>query len=344
MTIVRPLFIALALVTSTWTKADVLFESDDTLQFNLKADFELIDSERNKSRQYPGMLQIADSEIPLELEVRGNFRLKKSTCRYPPLRLNFKKEHVNDTLFDKQRRLKLVVQCSRRAVFEDYLRIEFLIYKMYSQLSDASFKVRWVEVGYQQFGSEEAPSVRPGFLIEQKKRMEKRLDMHDIKHSRVSHRDLVSLEANLIDLFQFMIGNTDYSLLEGEGEGEDKEACCHNAKLLTKKKDETPYLPVPYDFDNAGLINARYATPNEALGTSSVTQRRYRGFCIHNNLIPQNLETLRQHKETFFALLRDDPLLSSKSKKRTVRYLEGFYDVIDSDSRLKRQISGRCRG
>ena len=36
---------------------------------------------------------------PLEIEVRGNNRLRKPVCRFPPLKLNFEKSERYGTLF-----------------------------------------------------------------------------------------------------------------------------------------------------------------------------------------------------------------------------------------------------
>ena len=36
------------------------------------------------------------------------------------------------------------------------------------------------------------------------------------------------------------------------------------------------------DFDSSGFVNAPYAAPDEQLGLSSVRDRQYRGYCIHN--------------------------------------------------------------
>ena len=64
-------------------------------------------------------------------------------------------------------------------------------------------------------------------------------------------------------MFQFMIGNTDFSV-----------AYQHNGKLLYANKNH----PLPYDFDLCGLVDASYAIVNSRLGIKSVKDRKYRGF------------------------------------------------------------------
>ena len=69
-------------------------------------------------------------------------------------------------------------------------------------------------------------------------------------------------------LFQYLIGNTDFSPLSSiEGD------CCHNAKLIGEESLE-PVHPVPYDFDSSGWVDrALRRAPPEQLPIREVTQR-----------------------------------------------------------------------
>ncbi len=259
--------------------AGPLFESEKALALTLSAPFSKISRERDKKKHYPARLLWGDSrEIAIELQVRGNNRLKKSTCRYPPLKVHFKKKVVEDSIFSGQSDLKLVVACKKR--YSQYVRMEFLIYKMFASLSNNSFKVRWLELTFID-GKRERQS--PGFFIEQKKRMGNRLGLTQVHQNRVSMALLDQHSAVIVDLFQFMIGNTDYSNFQASG----TKDCCHNIKLMRKTNDDSnSYIPVPYDFDNAGLINAQYAVPSAAVPIRSVKTRIYRGLCRFNPSVP----------------------------------------------------------
>ena len=83
-------------------------------------------------------------------------------------------------------------------------------------------------------------------------------------------------QSALAALFQYMIGNTDFSMVASV-EGED---CCHNGILLTG--DSPGYYYVPYDFDFAGIVDAPYAEPNPRFKLRGVTSRLYRGHCSFN--------------------------------------------------------------
>ena len=69
-------------------------------------------------------------------------------------------------------------------------------------------------------------------------------------------------------MFQYMIGNTDFSAVY-----------LHNERLFYV---DGMIVPVPYDFDMSGLVDASYAVVsqvrNEVLPIDKVTKRLYRGF------------------------------------------------------------------
>ena len=71
-------------------------------------------------------------------------------------------------------------------------------------------------------------------------------------------------------MFNYMIGFLDWS-----------PVYFHNVLLI--RTEDGRYITVPYDFDFAGVVNARYATAppeiTERYGFRRVTRRLYRGFC-----------------------------------------------------------------
>lgn len=89
----------------------------------------------------------------------------------------------------------------------------------------------------------------------------------------------------VIALFQYMIGNTDWSVMNN-----------HNVKeIISKKTALQGHLQCLYDFDYSGLVNAEYAIPSEALGIEKVTDRIYRGYTRTSEEI-QNALALFQEK------------------------------------------------
>ena len=137
----------------------------------------------------------------------------------------------------------------------------------------------------------------------------------------------------LVAVFEYMIGNTDWSVPH-----------YHNVKLMRPldKKTSLP-LVVPYDFNNSGLVNASYALPQEELGIESVRVRLYRGF-------PRTLEELeriaaefKDKKKDIWALINNCEWLSTKFKKEMIGYLEDFYKVLDSKTSIKYNFIDNAR-
>ena len=92
-------------------------------------------------------------------------------------------------------------------------------------------------------------------------------------------------------LFQYLIANTDFSVIRGpEGEG-----CCHNGRVIAPRGEQTGWIVLPYDFDQAGIINTDYSLPDRRLGIRVVTSRLYRGFCWQNEALKEAAEQIATH-------------------------------------------------
>jgi hypothetical protein len=121
-----------------------------------------------------------------------------------------------------------------------------------------------------------------------------------------------------------MIGNTDWAVPNN-----------HNIKLIRPAKD-TFALPkvVPYDFDFAGLVNAPYAIPHEAIGTTSVTERVYRGFPRTMEELKKVVTLFNEKKESFIKLIKEFELIEKKDRDIMIKYVNEFYTIINSDRKL----------
>jgi hypothetical protein len=312
-----------------------LFDNDEQVSMSLAADFSTILNEKDKSKRYPARLSYQDENgshgLDVELEVRGNFRL--GHCQVPGLRVFIPKGA--DGLFEEQKKLKLVTQCRiKSSLYQDYLLQEYAIYKAYQALTPESFQTRLAMVDYLDTGKDKTWS-NYGFFIEDIGKMGKRLGMKKVADNRISRKALVPASTNLASLYMYLVGNTDYSLLKGEGD----EACCHNAKLLDTGEG---FLPVPYDFDLAGMINASYAAPPVGLNIDKVTQRLYRGFCDNNEHLAANIALLNERKAAVYDVYADERI-RPKSVKRMHKFLDRFYRIINDQKQLNRRVIGKCR-
>jgi hypothetical protein len=174
------------------------------------------------------------------------------------------------------------------------------------------------------------------FLIEPEEWLAKRRDVRLAKVASIEREQLDPVQANLAEVFEFLVGNTDFSMIRGP-KGDD---CCHNVVLLTAANGAV--LPVPYDFDATGIVAAPYARPAEGLGIGSVQQRLYRGYCRPEATLQGTLDRFREARADIYALFKNDARLDAIAIERTTNYLDAFYEIIDKPENLKRKVSSRC--
>jgi hypothetical protein len=338
---VWPLFIVSPILAAE--QPDILFSSSEIIDLRLEAPFSLIDSERDKEKRYDGKLSYMGAQgeriiIDANFEVRGNWRLVKENCRHPQLWVDLKKNQTEGTLFENQNRLKLVVQCDRYNKYRDFLLKEQLAYELFAMISDHNFATRLFNVSYVETGDTDAGRTDLGFFIEHKNRLAKRLQFSKVKENSISPTELNSLQSSLVSVFSFLIGRTDYSTIQGPA-GDD---CCHNLKLL--KADQGEFFAFPYDFDNTGFVDASYAAgPSSNIGTRSLKERVYRGFCVHNDTLDQALSIARESHDAVEAAIANHPLLRDSTKKESLRFVSEFYEILENPKKVKKHLHGSCR-
>lgn len=320
---------------------DPLFNSDEPLTITLTGPFKTLDKQRDKSAEYEvGSLSYEGPDGPINIETRykprGNFRLEKENCSHAQLWLNLKKKQTKKTVFANQNKLKLVVQCRDSNRYQSYLRKEYQAYRMLNLMTEASYRVRWVTVTYQDLQAKNLRT-QSAFLIEHKNRVADRLNLNPVDEQRINRTELDPVHATRAAMFNYFIGNADFSIVAAT-EG----SCCHNAKLL-RADDESPYVPVIYDFDSSGYVDAPYAITPAKLELRNVRQRIYRGFCTDPEVLDGILDEFRNKRESLLAVAAETDQVGKRSARKGVSYLKDFYSVIENPKRLKKRIIEVCR-
>jgi len=319
---------------------DPLFASNEIIDVEIEAPFEQLSIDRPDEEELAGKFRYtADDgnlvEFDVAVRTRGRLRRNKKVCRFPPLRLNFKKSEVKGSLFDKQDRLKVVTHCNRSQRYEQALISEYLAYRIFNLLTDVSFRVRLARVTYT-YTDADLQLPRFAIFIEHKDRIEKRLGAKTIKVERALIQDLGRPDLNLTSVFQFLIGNTDYSPIATVPD----EDCCHNQILFAR--DGEPHYTIPYDFDQSGLVGAPYAAPNKRFGLKSTRERLYRGRCVNNSYLPSTIKLFDDKRSDIEALIRNQQGLTKGTAKQLLKYVKLFYDLIDNPRRLNSRIVKKC--
>ncbi|MBT8095496.1 MAG: hypothetical protein KJO19_00555, partial [Woeseia sp.] len=252
--------------------ANPLFTADDVLEVTLTGPLSSLIEDPEHKVEAPFILTADGVEHSIAVRTRGNSRLQ--VCEFPPLRLNFVREATRGSVFEGQNKLKLVTHCRNYDRGEQDMLEEFLAYRLFNVLTDASFRVRMMRIRYVDTdgGLDDDASFRYGFALEPEDQLAARLGGAPAEISGVPKRRHDLEQASLLYLFQYMIGNTDWGFVKADYD----DTCCHNVELF---EIDGVIHTIPYDFDLTGLVNARYARPDPLLRIKTVRQRLYRGLC-----------------------------------------------------------------
>ena len=336
------LFLTISDASAQERKApDPLFQSDEILDIRIVVPMATILSERPDEIELPGTLHYtsdvgASVDIDIKIRTRGRFRLRKDICSFPPMRLNVVKSQAKDTLFHKQDKLKLVTHCQSFDSYKQVLLREYTAYRILNVMTDASFQVRLLRITYVDADGKRDDDVRFGFFIEHRDRLAKRLGKQVLDIPRTHSTTLNAEYSNMVVLFHYLIGNTDFSSVKGAKD----DMCCHNHVLFGNEGEKI--WSVPYDFDQSGLVNAPHAGANPRFRLRTVRQRLYRGRCTNNQHLSASIEAFNGKRDEIFAVLNEVEAASKRSVKSMVSFVEKFYKTVNSERRVNSNLIKMC--
>src|SRR5262245_55882108 len=284
----------------------------------------------------------APERFNIRLGAGGLSRRSGGICTFPPLRLNFHDAVTRNSIMQGQSRLKLVTRCRSPANYEQLTVLEYLAYRLYREITPQSFAVRPARVTYRDTDGRRREETQFNFLIEDVDDVayRNRRVALDVRPDAVRAAQLDPDAAANFALFEFMIGNLDWDMVSDRA-GDD---CCHNSKLIAATAAApTAVVPVPYDFDYSGFVNAPYATPPAGLGVANVRTRLYRGYCRFNDQLPAAVARFRAHRDAMLALIAGESRLSQGGRNSARDYIQSFFAVLDDPQRYQRQIVEQCR-
>jgi hypothetical protein len=267
--------------------------------------------------------------VPARVRVRGIWRLKH--CEFPPIRLNFAGKDTKNTVFDGLDKPKLVNYCRDNDQYEQYMLQEAQLYRIYQLLTPISHRVRVVRLTYLDSASGKKEAERYAMIVEDPDQLANRLLSKPIKQKGASPADMEPKELALAYMFLYFIGNLDFSF---NG--------LHNTELLGTMDGRI--LPVAYDFDYAGAVNASYAVPPPNYGVPNVRTRKFLASCEISPEFPGAVNRLVEKKDAIYALYHDEigKLMSPSIVRETLGYFDDFYDQVKSQNDAERNIFRKC--
>jgi len=308
-----------------------LFEESAPMHITLTLDLKKYQREKYKGEYMPvHFLYEFNDTISLEktmrLKARGEFR--RGHCHLAPFWLNVREAGAKNEQFPDIKRIKIVTHCKGSKAYDEYVLKEYLCYKIYNIISPLSFRVRLLRMTYVDTGRKNKQSEGWAFMIEPVDMLAERHDAEEVKNDNLSTRRMRPMEMDVLALFQYMIGNVDYSIRNR-----------HNVKIL-----ELPggYTPVPYDFDYCGLVNTYYALPTENLDIKSVRERYYLGPCRSGEANRSAVEHLNQHREDILHLVNEFEFLNEKQKTNMLSYLEEYFALASKYKIIQYNLNRTC--
>ena len=305
----------------------------------MKFDIKEFRKTRRKEKYHPAELtcHVSDSfqvTHPVRVRARGIFR--RDYCTMPPFWLNIRHAGIEASLQDPALRdvvkMKMVTRCRPTASHENLVLREYLVYQLYNLLSDYSFDTRLVRIKYIDTGRKNRESEDWGFLIESNEKMAERNNAVIVDTDGLSLRTVNREIMDKVAFFCYMVGQLDYSV-----------AGQHNLRILAVKEGgPTGFIPVPYDFDFCGLVNAEYANPTESLGLVSVRQRYYLGPCRDEASYQKTINWLASYREALVDLIMNFEYLPEKEKLDMVDYLDSYFTDAERESFIRYRINSTC--
>lgn len=310
-----------------------LFSSDTVLKASIRLDFkDLCNPRETEDCEFTATsLDYVDDagkrhSLPVAVKIRGGWRSLSRNCSAPLLWVRFDEQAALGTVFEGQSLLPLTTHCGKgasidalrrevgRAEYEQYLLREYLGHRLYQLVSDFAVGARLVRITYPDpEGSRRVPE-HYAFFTEHFEDLAARTGSRRLDRGSFDPDRLDPQAAATLALFQYMIGNTDWSIVRER-----------NTALLLKDGRQ---IPVPYDLDMSGLVNAAYAGPAPGLPIDDVRQRYFLGYCQPGTDWESVFAIFEERKPELLALTEAVPGLSRKSRRSTDRFLEEFFETI----------------
>ena len=313
-----------------------LFDHSEPMDITLKFDIKSYQRSKAKGEYLPVQLtyhvnDTLDINKKVRVKARGEFR--RAWCILPPFFISLKKAKIGNKYLEDINKIKIVTHCRESKSYEQYLMKEYLTYKIYNEISPYSFRTRLIRMKYIDTGRRNKEYNSWAFMIEPEEMMAERLGVMSLKSDAVSMKYTDTLMMNVVALYMYMIGNSDYSI-----------AGRHNVKLIRRLDPIKPLpVPVPYDFDYSGIVNASYAIPGENLGLLSVTERYYLGPCRDDHHYLTAIEHIQKKKDRILEIVESSPYLDEKNSKEMLRYLKSYFSLAEKPESLLRSLKSTCR-
>lgn len=345
MRLLRLLCAALALwwvasaATASPASAQAMFRDDAPLTLTLTTNLRDLLRERDSTslRWFGAELAYDDStgtmrRLPVELRARGHFRRQARNCAFPPLFLRSDRAARDGTILQGNPRLKLVTPCRPAADdYQQYIFVEYLTYRTYAIMNPVHHRTRLARITYRDSTERVKPITVTAFFLEIEEEVADEAQLTFTEQTGAVFGDVEPEALNRLSLFEYWVGNTDWSL-----------GALHNISLF--QTAQGGYVPVAYDFDWSGVVNARYSFPSEKLGIRTVRERLHRGPCrtlAEWAPVIAHFQSKRAAVDSLWAT----PLAGLEPKRQAdgKSFLDQLWPILADPKRVERDLVKTCQ-
>lgn len=312
-----------------------LFEIKEPLNMTLKFSVKELQKTKFKEEYLPAEMtcHVDDNfEVTHAVRIRARGEIRKKICFAPMFWVNIRHSGIEAEDLADVSKLKMVTRCKSSTSHEYYVLREYLVYQIWNLLSPYGFNTRLVKLKIIDTSRKNKESDNWAFFIEPEAMMAERNNCMSIKSDRLSLKTVNREWMDKAAFFSYMIGQSDFSVTGR-----------HNLKILTPKEyGPTGFIPVPYDFDYCGFVDAEYATPGDNLGVESVRERYYLGACRSEEVYMKTISWLASYRDEIKELILSFEYMEESEKQYLVEYIESYFEESERSWFLDRKISPTC--
>lgn len=332
------LFVVCATSSMSVRAEGPLFGDDAVFDLEIHASLTGLMRQEAGAPDVTGRMDLPDgTSVPISLNKYGISRLRE--CDLASLKITAEADDIAGTIFEGLEILRLVTPCRLRGAYDKFTMLEYLAYRSYAVIAEPALGARLVRVSFDDSEKPAREKTGYAFFIEDIGQAAARLGQVwlDVPSQRTS--DLDPAQLTVMTLFQYMVGNTDWSAFTGR----PNDRCCHNVAVFGREGAGFNTV-VPFDLDQTGLVNPPYAAPPDpSLGIRRVTERKYRGLCEHNDELAGAIAVFNRKRPELEALFSREDLPYPKERERALQYIGDFFDTINDTRKLEKKIVGDCR-
>jgi hypothetical protein len=308
--------------THSFAQSQSIFDvmnHEEVLEMTIEADLDSLQNSRRSDDYQQAYLTFKDKNKhtqswKMKLRTRGKYR--RSICEMPPLKMKFKKAELAAAGLNDFNDMKLVTHCVEdKAEAKALLMKEYLTYQMYAKLTEYSYRTQLVRITYKDIKTGRKFK-NWGFLIEDTAQLASRMEAEKCDCWGTTDFDFHHGTSEMVALFQYMIGNEDFII-----------NALKNVKTFRKNGK---LIPVPYDFDFSGIVNASYATPSSTYELKTVTDRVYLGSTESLTRLHGIKAMFHAKKDDFYGVIDDFKRLSVVERGEMNNYLSEFFYNMDN--------------